>query len=302
MVTESSHAILLSKKKSYPVQQNLRSWLESEPAVLEKVRRDASLVSLSYRKGSIVGIGKKDKLESAALLLEIHLKHQMELERLRVEKQKLSAKLEEQRKKVESGFRVEFGIERSLIGLAVGKGGSNIKRVKQETGVDVIKINNDDEVIIIIGKDEQCVNEARMQLEFVSVEYDVPEGSAGALIGKKGENIKKITAKSKVERIKFRDSSSTKLEILGTRRACEDAKMIIDADLQFMREREALDRYGFDCPFRSVLSITAEKRVKLHESFIAYQLGITIMVEAKMEERGQRVLGQLKCSKMEAAE
>lgn len=87
------------EKTEYPVQKSLKEWMERAESVLEKVsntkvsaqrrqaspdkscqvRRDANLLSLSYRKekGVIVGIGKREKLASASLLLEIHLKHQV---------------------------------------------------------------------------------------------------------------------------------------------------------------------------------------------------------------------------------
>lgn len=155
---------------------------------------------------------------------------------MRDEKEKLAQQLQEQRKKVESGYRVEFPIEKDLVGLAVGKKGANIRRVKEEAGrtikvyiswliecvlgVDVIKVNDEDEVVIIIGKDEDCVNQvcayylaqeingkltsvqARAMLEFIRIDYDVPDGFSGLLIGKKGENINRLAEKSGCSRMK----------------------------------------------------------------------------------------------------
>lgn len=67
-----------------------------------------------------------------------------------------------------AGLRVEFAVPSEALGMVIGKGGRNIERVKTETGVDRIVVDDevDPPMVRIRGGDAESVAEARRQLEF----------------------------------------------------------------------------------------------------------------------------------------
>lgn len=114
--------------------------------------------------------------------------------------------------------RIEIIIPHAVIGLVIGKGGENIKRIQNETGATVrVDPNTVDEkgnkVCTIVGT-KQAVEEAHNQVSSVienaaankrprmqtegSEQYrmKIPASRTGAIIGKGGETIKSIKLQS----------------------------------------------------------------------------------------------------------
>lgn len=117
-----------------------------------------------------------------------------------------------------SDDRIEIIIPHAVIGLVIGKGGENIKRIQNETGatvrVDPNTVDEKGNKVCTITGTKQAVEEAhnqvasvienaatnkrpRMQVEG-SEQYrmKIPASRTGAIIGKGGETIKSIKAQS----------------------------------------------------------------------------------------------------------
>ena len=129
--------------------------------------------------------------------MDLHKNHCSDMERVHSHREKLAEKLESEKAKRETGIRIEFPIDKELIGLVVGKGGKNIADARRETGVDVM-IDQNGPKVVIIGADQDAVDAAREKLEFVTLELPVKPDQIGWLIGKGGKNFKDLQEKTKV--------------------------------------------------------------------------------------------------------
>ena len=60
------------------------------------------------------------------------------MHKMQKDREKLTEKLQSARDKLTTGVKLEFPIQRDLIGLVVGKGGRNVIQVQKQCGVDRI--------------------------------------------------------------------------------------------------------------------------------------------------------------------
>ena len=72
--------------------------------------------------------GTEKAIATAKMLVDIHAKHQGDIQKRQHERELLAAKLqqERERKLKAQGHRLEFGISKEVIGLVVGKSGKHI--------------------------------------------------------------------------------------------------------------------------------------------------------------------------------
>lgn len=111
---------------------------------------------------------EKDACKQAIALLEFHLKNQEYIMRKRDNISRINNDISIVQEKLAAGLRIEFNIDRNLTGLAIGKKGEYITKVKNVTGVDVIDINDGN--IRIAGPDIDSVNHARSMIEIMSTD------------------------------------------------------------------------------------------------------------------------------------
>uniref|UniRef100_A0A1B6LIZ4 Tudor domain-containing protein n=1 Tax=Graphocephala atropunctata TaxID=36148 RepID=A0A1B6LIZ4_9HEMI len=129
---------------------------------------------------------------------------------------------------------IEMKIPKATVGVVIGRGGSNIKEIQQETDTRIhFKDHEDDEEYrtCYIKGTAECVQMAESMLhEFITTqplievhEIWVPQKAIGRIIGRNGENIRSISrasnAKLTVDSIssnKNEGSSKTRVVIKGT--------------------------------------------------------------------------------------
>ena len=93
-----------------------------------------------------------------------------------------------------------FQIPEDTIGVVIGKGGSKIKEIKSNTGVDVFLGSRDSAVdgmimVTLRGKKEGCDDAKKIIMDLICEPTDVfeiPEEKIGVVIGKQGSKIQEI--------------------------------------------------------------------------------------------------------------
>uniref|UniRef100_A0A8C5GBR0 Vigilin n=1 Tax=Gouania willdenowi TaxID=441366 RepID=A0A8C5GBR0_GOUWI len=99
---------------------------------------------------------------------------------------------------VENSFSVSVPIFKQFHRNIIGKGGSNIKKIREETNtkIDLPAENNNSEMIIITGKKANCeaarVRILAIQKELVKMEVSIPSKLHNSLIGSKGRLVRAI--------------------------------------------------------------------------------------------------------------
>jgi len=159
-------------------------------------------------------------------------------------------------------------VEHEMCGMIIGRGGETIKKIKKESGarIDISKTPSDpehpDDRLIYISGPVECVDFAQEMIEEMinnskesrekweedskEIEFEVPEDLFGMLIGKGGEKIKAIAAKSNT-RIRStkgpQDVPSHEvvrvLHIVGTAEDVERARQMVDDRINTMHEEDA---------------------------------------------------------------
>jgi len=229
-------------KQTIPISdRNIHArFLQNEQELVGKMREKAQLLSVVVEKTKpqLKLIGSQKSIEMAKMLIELQKKHFSELESVHSHREKLAERLETEKSKRETGVRIEFAIDKELIGLVVGKGGKNIADARRETGVDVVEIDQNGPRVVIIGPTQQSVEAAREKLEFVTAKLPVDPEQIGWLIGKGGKNFKDLQDKTKVTRLNI-DKATSQVILVGTSTAVAAAQLYIDTHLE---HRAAYDK------------------------------------------------------------
>lgn len=206
------------KEKDAKIDHRLfRSIIGSKGARIREIREKFNQVVITFpnssEKSDIVKIrGPKDDVESC-------FKHLM----------KLVKELQE------SSFMLEVPIFKQFHKFIIGKGGANIKKIRDETQteIDLPAEGDKNEVIIITGKKEN-VHEARDRIQkiqnelanIVTEEIQIPPKYYNSLIGAGGKLISSIMEECGGVSIKFptAESKSDKVTIRGPKDDVERAK------------------------------------------------------------------------------
>ena len=230
-----------------PIDSQLHAWLQSDDAasVFGNIKDRSGLVHVGPCGEVVTMIGDAVAVRRGRMLLEVHVKHQKELLSFQDRRDKKLKALDEQRQRYASQVHVEFSVSADVIGLVIGKGGENIKRVSAQHKVEarVVESANQNRTVTIkvSGDSHETVNAARMDLEITSQNYKVDEKLVGWLLGKQMRNIQEIQQKSGLLHARFQRDSKI-LELCGTRLQIEDAIVLLDSHMQYYDVYKEYDR------------------------------------------------------------
>ena len=129
----------------------------------------------------------------------------------------------------------------ALLGMVIGAGGAHVRRVTEETGVDRVVVDREAGVVRIVGHRAADVARARAMLEVCSVAVRVPEDKVGYIVGKEGKNINELQSKSGATQLRLTQegTAGAVVRVLGSRAACDKARLLIEAQLDFLNQAEA---------------------------------------------------------------
>ena len=129
----------------------------------------------------------------------------------------------------------------TLLGMVIGAGGAHVRRVTEETGVDRVVVDREAGVVRIVGHRAADVARARAALEVCSVAVRVPDDKVGYIVGKEGKNINELQARSGATQLRLahEGAAGALVRVLGSRAACDKARLLIEAQLAYLNEAEA---------------------------------------------------------------
>uniref|UniRef100_A0A7S0J573 K Homology domain-containing protein n=1 Tax=Calcidiscus leptoporus TaxID=127549 RepID=A0A7S0J573_9EUKA len=231
-------------KHIFPISdpQVLEWFAQHEAKLSHDVCAKSRLVSftLDRRSSQVKMLGTEKAIASAKMLVDLHGRHVNDMQRMHTEREQLASKLQSEKDKLTTGHRVQFPIERELIGMVVGKGGRCLADAKKASGVDFINISpsGSQPLVSIIGPTQDSVEAARELLEFVTENVPVETEQIGWLIGRGGRNFKDLQERTKVTRLNI-DKAKKQVVLVGTRTTVEAAKLYMETHLQFLNEFES---------------------------------------------------------------
>ncbi|CAE7499222.1 Fxr1 [Symbiodinium microadriaticum] len=172
------------------------------------------------------------------MLVEINFKeqtkYQSEMQRLH----QMQENLFEVQGEVASGQRIEFQVPMDLIGLIIGKKGSRIHEVQQETDVQGIHIDGNTGRVTIIGPSHMAVQRARELVDVVEERVPVNPAAVPSLQRDfSSMNDIKTMSKCLVAKLSPADSQ---VVLIGPRSAVASAKLVLDTQLEYITKRVQL--------------------------------------------------------------
>eukprot|EP00516_Mucochytrium_quahogii_P003580 CAMPEP_0203763008 /NCGR_PEP_ID=MMETSP0098-20131031/15741_1 /ASSEMBLY_ACC=CAM_ASM_000208 /TAXON_ID=96639 /ORGANISM=" , Strain NY0313808BC1" /LENGTH=577 /DNA_ID=CAMNT_0050657611 /DNA_START=68 /DNA_END=1801 /DNA_ORIENTATION=+ len=240
---------------SVMIPYELMDWVQSPEGaeLIDKVRVKANVISINWRSHRpgradlVVVAASPDSMRAAKSLLEMHLNFQVEYELRKRQTAKMEQDLQATNAEFESGRRVEFSVQEQLIGLVIGKGGANVAKVKEQTGVDKVVVDTKTRVVRIRGDDPEGVQRAREMLEFQEFLMPLNNSQIKFVIGEKGRNINDVWKKSGCISVNVEDppegteSAADKvLKIIGTKKAVDLARSLVETQLEFENKMKNL--------------------------------------------------------------
>ena len=184
-----------------------------------------------------------DLVRAAAELLDLHLKHQVQLQAIAVRASALETDLGAAQEELRRGLRVEFPIHAEVVGMTIGKKGANVERVQAATGVDRIVVDADANppIVRIRGADAEQVAEARRQIEYDIRHMVLTKPQVAWVMGSAGATTTDdIKAKSRVMKLALIDSvdgiAPAYLEITGLKMNVNTAVMLLETQLEYQEQ------------------------------------------------------------------
>lgn len=250
------------------VPPTLSDWCAT-PDCTEKLNLAISkskVYNITYRpeESKIVIIGELKPVSKAKILVEFIVAHQLDLTVIDGENSKVSKNIEIRKQKIRSDNIEEILVPKELLGIIIGKSGSNISYIKQEFGVGIhiiehnqedtkeyteIEIPEDKALIRISGKDPKSVNLAKREIYLQRIMIPIEADKIDYIKGYQNVIINDIKEKSRCVKVFLHDPEQNEeegmLEAIGNEDSLEDLEMLLETHLSYFntyKEKENTSR------------------------------------------------------------
>jgi len=110
---------------------------------------------------------------------------------------------QQQQRQLDSGlFEQRFYVPGDLVGLAIGKEGSNVNDVRRMDGIVSVEFEDYSSMFRVRAETQEALAKAKERLEYTRDTVLIPRNLAGKVIGKRGDIIQVILEKSKVNNVR----------------------------------------------------------------------------------------------------
>lgn len=255
--------------KTVPVPKDLWEKDEDDNEKLAKLAQYSEILSLSNalsvseidggRAVAILGDAKTTTL--AEKLVKMHFKQEKQLRDIHRQHRRTADELEQEKKRLQMSHVEEFPVAAELVGLVIGKKGSNIKKAESIEGVTSVKVDAENAKVKIVAATPEAAAQARALLEFVEAAFPVPNHLVSRFVGSKFTTVRGFEKDSGVQRIRVPPSKNSKddeekkengergrrgrrpswgddldvfVQVLGTKEAVEAALTLMRSHLKFL--------------------------------------------------------------------
>merc|ERR1719261_1116513 len=246
-------------RDSFPIEDGLSKWIVSSDALgcFAQVLSKGGLVHVGVDQranggAAVVLLGSAASIRRGKILLEVHLKHQREIQRFHDRRQKTVQVLEERRAKYADACVEEFTVDEEVVGLVIGKGGESLRRVEEKHNVEITvekteNATSDKRRVKIVGETKEAVEGAREEVEYVRDQFEVDKLTFDVVFGRNRRIFEEIREKNGAIRLRY-DADRGHVDVQGLRNSVEDAVLLLEGHTQYFsvyqemnREQEALD-------------------------------------------------------------
>jgi hypothetical protein len=229
-----------------PVEPELHKWVQSQDAggcfeqVLNKALVSHVACDSSGAAPVVVVLGETRAAHRAKLLMEVHFKHQKEIQRFHDRREDKLREIEKKKQLYALSYREEFTVDDDIVGLVIGAKGENLRKVQAEHNVDIHVDRYDGTAatdggirkVKIVGHSAESVQAARAAVEYIKEFYPVEESMVGWMLGKMRKNLVEFQEKTQITRLKWLPDRSA-IELCGLKPQIDDTLMLLDGHSQY---------------------------------------------------------------------
>jgi hypothetical protein len=229
------------------VDPELHKWVMSPDAVgcFEHVINKSGVTNVacdsSGKAPVVVLLGDARATHRAKLLMEVHFKHQKEIQRFHDRREDKLKVLEQRKQAFAQAFREEFVIDEDCVGLVIGKSGENLRRIQEDHDVEVNVVRDKPPKVRIIGNTKEAVENARAELDFHKESYDVEESMIGWVLGKNRKNLDEFKEKTGIVGLRW-FAEKSHIELIGVKQQIEDTIMLLEGHSQYHSVYKEMNR------------------------------------------------------------
>jgi len=242
-------------RRKIPVHRDLHTWIRSQDCLgcLSDVQTRGRLLGASCIDGGdsdvpyVLLVGDERAVDLGEKLLEeIHFKHQVNMQRFQLHREKLMEMIAHHESHHQARHSETISVESGFVGRIIGKKGENIKRLQEEHSVNISIKDPDDynkdsmTTIVIHGSSSEQVRKAREEIEYVVVRIPVEQEQVGWIVGRQYKRLTDIAKKAELHYARFNDKECA-IELCGLRHQIEDAKMLISAQRDYLEVHQGMN-------------------------------------------------------------
>jgi len=237
-------------QETFQLPAGLQSWMTTDDGLgcFSHIQDQSGLVTILVQSSKLTLklLGDKKATQRAKLLLEVHIKHQSQIQNFQDVREKRLKALENKRNRIEgSGFKhsCEFTVDHNFIPRIIGKGGDTIRALREKYDVQIKILEPGEEgrqtaadherVVRIFGNNAGNVQNARTEVEYVEEAMPLEEDQCNWLAGGKG--MRSIWSFKEAAGLVYArlEYDSQQLLLCGTRSCVEDAIALFETHFMY---------------------------------------------------------------------
>jgi len=233
------------KQESVKVMPALKEWVNTDDAAgcLARIEADAGLLFLKVGKNGndMKLVGSEKATLRARMLLDVHLKHQAQIQNFQDVREKRLEALEKRKQRVEgTGFKhsIEVQINPDFVRRVIGAKGETIRAVMQKYDVNIHIPDSDESsptrTVKIFGNNMENIEKARGEVEFVEEAYPEPIEPAqfSWIRGRGDETLKRFKELTGLVYARL-DRNSKQLIVCGNSNSVKSALAMIETHMMY---------------------------------------------------------------------
>lgn len=231
------------KQEIFKLQASLQSWVTTDDAVgcFAHIEDQSGLVHIQVlpAKPTLKLVGDPKAIARAKMLLEVHLKHQAQIQNFQDVREKRLKALETKRNRIEgAGYKhsVEIQVDPSFIARIIGKGGEAVKSLQERLDVNIRILDaehlDDVRIIRIFGNSPENVEKARSEVEFVEEALPLDPNMYSWILGRGGKTIQTFRESAGLVYAKL-DRDGKQLLLCGSRNSVQDALAMFETHIMY---------------------------------------------------------------------
>lgn len=232
------------KQTAFKIAPGLQDWLSTDDAMgcFARIESDSGLMFIKVGRSELKLFGTEKAAARAKMLLDVHQKHQVQIQNFQDMREKRLSALEKRRNRIEgTGYKhsLEIQIDPAFVKRVIGTKGENIRAVMQKYDVNIHIPDADDDssttrTVRIFGNTTESIEKARGEVEFIEEVYpdDIDSAMFNWMRGRGGKTINTFKDLTGIMYARL-DRDSKQMTVCGTRNAVEDAMAMFESHMMY---------------------------------------------------------------------